>query len=237
LTAAPTALQSKVDDYEKYLFVVIHDFTKPIPTIPSRSRSTRSTPSSASNFLVTVHDNPVGDHEKVWELARADKRQLERGPAWIAVPSARRHDHRRRAPGRGSARSSSTSIETAPSSRASGDPDLAEVFRIKRTTVAMRRVVRPLRDTVGILHRRSDERISTPRTRAYLRDLGDHVIRLTELVEETREVALGVVAGFQALQASKSTGDQAVDGVLGGVPAAVIHRRLLGAKFHRLAVR
>lgn len=66
----------------------------------------------------------------------------------------------------------------------------------------MRRVMRPLRDTIGILHRRNDPRIS-PRTLLHLRDVSDHVARLADMIEETREVSVGVVANHQAFTAQK----------------------------------
>ena len=67
----------------------------------------------------------------------------------------------------------------------------------------MRRVIRPLRDTIGILHRRVDPRI-TQRTILHLRDVSDHVARLAEMIEETREVSIGVVASHQAFAAQRA---------------------------------
>ncbi len=190
-------LQSKVDDYEKYLFIVIHDFSAD-PDDPLAIQIHEVHAFVGDNYLVTVHDNPVGDHEKVWELARVDKRQLERGPAWILY---RQLDAMITAaePLVSQLRARLDAIETQVI-EGERRPDLAEVFRIKRTTVAMRRVVRPLRDTVSILHRRTDERIST-RVALHLRDVADHVGRVADMIEEIREVATSVVASHQALEA------------------------------------
>lgn len=190
-------LQSKVDDYEKYLFIVIHDFSA-VPDDPLAIQIHEVHAFVSDAYLVTVHDNPVPDHERVWQMVRSDKRQLERGPAWILY---RHLDAMITAaePLVADLRSRLDAVEDAVIEGERRVP-LAEVFRIKRTTVAMRRVVRPLRDTVGILHRRSDGKIST-RVALHLRDVADHVGRVADMIEEIREVAASVVASHQALEA------------------------------------
>lgn len=190
-------LQSKVDDYERYLFIVIHSFTA-APDDATDLQIHEVHAFIGDGYLVTVHDNPFRDHEKVWEQARNDPRQLERGPAWILY----RHIDSMidgTEPLVMSLRDQLDAIESQVI-EGEGKPDLTQVFRIKRSTVAMRRVIRPLRDTIGILHRRADDRISG-RVAIHLRDVADHVNRLAELIEELREVSMGIVASWQAVQA------------------------------------
>jgi magnesium transporter len=145
---------------------------------------------------VTVHDNPFADHEKIWNQAISDPRHLERGASWVLY----RHID---AMVEGTEplvvrlRDQLDAIESAVIEGA-GKPDLTEVFRIRRTTVAMRRVIRPLRDTLGSMQRRAEERAS--RVAHHLRDVSDHVGRLAEMVEELRDVAAGILAGYQAVQ-------------------------------------
>ncbi len=189
-------LQSKVDDYDRYLFIVIHTFTG-VTGDPTELQIHEIHAFIGEGYLVTVHDNPFADHERVWDQACRDPRHLERGPGWILYrhidamidgtePLVVRLRDR---------------LDAIESQVIEGDgkPDLTEVFRIKRSTVAMRRVIRPLRDTVGILHRRADERIST-RVALHLRDVADHVGRLAEMIEELREVSAGIVSSYQAVQ-------------------------------------
>jgi magnesium transporter len=193
---ASYGLQSKVDDYERYLFVVIHAFSAEADD-PLAIQIHEVHAFISDSYLVTVHDNPVPDHEAVWQLAKSDHRQLERGPAWILY---RHLDAMITAtePLVATLRERLDAIETHVI-EGERRPDLTEVFRIKRTTVAMRRVIRPLRDTVGILHRRNDPRIST-RVALHLRDVTDHVGRVAEMIEEIREVAGSIVFGHQALE-------------------------------------
>lgn len=189
-------IQSKVDDYERYLFVVIHSFTAS-ETDACDLQIHEVHAFVGENYLVTVHDNPFADHEKVWDQARNDPRQLERGPAWILY----RHIDAMVDGTEPLVRTLRDQLDELESQVIEGDgkPDLTKVFRIKRATVAMRRVVRPLRDTIVILQRRADER-ALARVAVHLRDVADHVNRLAEMVEELREVSNGIVGSYQAVQ-------------------------------------
>ena len=192
--------QSKIDDYDKYLFVVVIGFTAdPEDKLEIQMHELHCF--LGEGYLVTVHDNPLPAAEAVWQRAASGRQVLERGPGWIlyqqieamvdaAEPLVERITDEL------------DGIERRVIEEA-GDIDLAPVFRIKRTTVAMRRVIRPLRDTVAMLHRRTDRRIG-PRTAIHLRDVSDGVARITEMVEETREVAASVISAYQALQSAKT---------------------------------
>lgn len=197
---ATFGLQSKVDDYERYLFVVIHSFTA-APDDPLEIQIHEIHAFVGECYVITVHDNPLPSHEKVWNDALRDKTTLERGPSWVLY---RHVDSMVDAtePLVERIRDQLDELEWSSIEKA-GDVDLTKVFRIKRTSVAMRRVIRPLRDTIGILNRRNDPRISQ-RTVLHLRDVGDHVARLAEMIEETREVSNGVVASHQAFASQRA---------------------------------
>ena len=196
---ASYGLQSKLDDYGRYLFIVIHSFTAAADD-PLSLQIHEIHAFIGETFLITVHDNPLPSSERVWERARADRQALERGPSWILYQHV---DSMVEAtePLVTRIRDRLDDLETQVIEGAA--LDLPTVFAIKRTAVAMRRVMRPLRDTLGILLRRNDPRV-TPRTLLHLRDVSDHVARLSEMVEETREVAAGVVSSYQAVQAQKA---------------------------------
>ncbi len=192
--------QSKVDDYDRYLFVVIHSFTaSPDDALDIQIHEIHAF--IGDGYLVTVHDNPLPSHERVWQKAQVDATVLERGPSWVlylhvdamvaATEPLVQH-----------IRDQLDEIEWSMID-ATATFDLRTIVRMKRVAVAMRRVIRPLRDTIGILHRRTDERISQ-RTVLHLRDVTDHVARLAEMVEEIREVSNGLVSSYQAFQAQKA---------------------------------
>jgi magnesium transporter len=196
---ATFGLQSKLDDYDRYLFAVIHSFTT-APDDPLDIQIHEIHSFVAESYIITVHDNPLPSHEVVWGRAIANRSLLERGPAWIlyrhvdAMVSATEPLVLR-------IRDQLDELEETVIDRA-GAVDLSTVLRIKRVAVAMRRVIRPLRDTIGMLHRRSDPRIPQ-RTQLHFRDVAEHVARLAETIEEAREVSVGVVASHQAFAAQR----------------------------------
>lgn len=137
------------------------------------------------NYLVTVHDGPVPAVDHVWERARADHSVLSRGVDYIYYLVA------------------DSMVDTGfpiidrvsdeledIESRVLDDPrrdDFARVLEIKRTLVAMRKVLSPQRDMVSMLARRGDPRVSE-RTALYFRDVYDHLVRLTETIEANRDL-------------------------------------------------
>lgn len=192
---------SKLDEYERYLFLVVHAFTAdPEDVLGIAVHEIHAF--LGETFLITVHDNPVPAQEAVWSKAVGDRSVLARGPSWALYlaleamveatePLVERIDEEL---GR---------LELAIIEETQGaDPKRA--FRIKRTASAMRRSLRPLRDTLRILHRRGDPRMTERATR-YIRDLADVVVRLTERVEEVASAANDVQSTYQALQATKAT--------------------------------
>lgn len=196
--------QSKVDDYDKYLFIVIHAFTGD-PDDPFEIQIHEVHAFLGESYLVTVHDNPVPAQESVWARAVADPAILTRGPSWAlylaadamvaaAIPLVERLGEELDA------------IERKVIEEGTV-VDLAVVFRTKRSAVAMRRVLRPLRDTLKVLQRRDDDPRIARRSARYLRDLADQVVRLTEQVEEARDVALSTVSAYQVLQANRGNLD------------------------------
>jgi len=65
--------------------------------------------------------------------------------------------------------------------------DLQRIFELKHHLVAMRKVLSPQRDVVGLLAKRGDARISE-RTALYLRDVYDHLVRINESIEANRDL-------------------------------------------------
>ncbi len=196
---ASFGLQSKIDDYGRYLFVVVHSFTAAADD-PLGLQIHEIHAFISDNCLITVHDNPLAATERVWDRAQLDRQTLERGPAWILYQHV---DAMVEATEPLVTRIRDRLDELESQVIEEKAIELPQVFEIKRTAVAMRRVMRPLRDTLGILLRRNDPRVS-PRTMLHMRDVADHVARLSEMVEETREVAIGVVASYHAVEAQKA---------------------------------
>ncbi|MFW9847413.1 MAG: magnesium/cobalt transporter CorA [Candidatus Thorarchaeota archaeon] len=69
---------------------------------------------------------------------------------------------------------------------------LSRIYNLKRSVLAIRRGIWPLRDVVFALNR-DDSGLIRESTREYLRDLYDHVIRVTDLSETYREGITGML--------------------------------------------
>ena len=74
------------------------------------------------------------------------------------------------------------------------DEQLQRIFRLKRDLVAMRKVITPQRD---IFARAADQIIDLrglePSTRDYFRDVYDHLIRISDLIDSYRDLLTGAM--------------------------------------------
>jgi magnesium transporter len=195
--------QSRVDDYDDYLFVVSHAFTSSLRD-PLLIQIHEIHAFISESYLVTVHDNPIPAHEQVWASAVSDPSILAKGPAWPWLMSVQAMIDGSE-PMVQSLAEELDLIEREVIEEG-GDIDLSAAFRIKRSAVAMRRVLRPLRDSLrAIVEIAEDPDPRIPgRAQKYIDALCDRVVRLTESVEEAREVTNGIVSGFHAVQSTRT---------------------------------
>jgi magnesium transporter len=67
------------------------------------------------------------------------------------------------------------------------DPDIQEdTFQLKRKVVRFRRLVMPLREVIDMVQEMPE--FVTPKLRPYFRDVMDHVIRITEFLDNVRDL-------------------------------------------------
>ncbi|MBA3416426.1 MAG: magnesium/cobalt transporter CorA [Chloroflexia bacterium] len=67
-----------------------------------------------------------------------------------------------------------------------------EIFRLKKDLLAVRRVVAPERDVMNVLVRR-DAPLFTEKEATYFRDVYDHLLRITDIIDTYREVLSGAL--------------------------------------------
>jgi magnesium transporter len=195
--------QSRLDDYSDYLFAVSHAFTRATHD-PLLIQVHEIHAFIAECFLVTVHDNPIPAHEQVWTTACTQASVLAKGPSWPWLTSVQAMVDASEPLVMSLAEE--LDIMERDVIEEGADIDLSETFRIKRSAVAMRRVLRPLRDSLTLvveIAEDTDPKIPN-RAAQYITALRDRVVRLTEAVEEAREVANGIVSGYHAVQSTKT---------------------------------
>jgi magnesium transporter len=138
-----------------------------------------------TNYLVTVHTGRIPAVERLWTRGCSIQSPLERGPDFVyyLIADALVDE------GFPILDRISDEIETIedevllhPRREA-----FARIFELKRLLLHMRRVLNPQRDMIAMLARRGDARVSE-RTALYFRDIFDHLVRLSESIESSRDL-------------------------------------------------
>ena len=74
---------------------------------------------------------------------------------------------------------------------------IAEIHRIKRDLLLLRRGAWPMREVISTLQREPHECMSVD-THVYLRDLYDHVVQIIDIIETYREMAAGLAETYMS---------------------------------------
>jgi magnesium transporter len=82
-------------------------------------------------------------------------------------------------------------------------PLIHQVFQLKRLLVQLRRVMSPQRDVVGLLSRSGIAQVSD-RTTLYFRDVYDHLFRLAEQIDSTRDLLGNVMDAYLSVVANRT---------------------------------
>lgn len=192
--------RSKFDEYGDHLFIVLHTFTRATDH-PLYIQIHEVHAFLGESYLVTVHTHPVPAAEQVRRSAAADAAVLRRGPAWALY-------------GLADAMIDATfpvlealvqEVEKVEADvlRGAVRRDLGGLFAIRSTLVSIRRVMRPVRDVVGVLTRRAEPPLSD-RTALYFRDVQDHVLRVMETVDEAEHLIVNTIDAHRAALANRS---------------------------------
>lgn len=80
--------------------------------------------------------------------------------------------------------------------------ELAEVYRVRRELLVIKRSLWPSREMLSVLMHRDNEFV-TPETARYLRDTHDHVMQLVDIVETYRELISGLIEFYASSIANR----------------------------------
>lgn len=183
----------KLEEYRDHLFLVTQSFALlPEVLVPGATPLEHAGLELhelhaflGKNYLVTVHAGDIPSLEQVWTRVLENPTLLERGVDFVYYLIASRLvdanfpllDH-------------ITDELEAIEDRVLSSPaqkDLARIFELKRRLVLMRKVLSPQRDTMVMLARRGDPRVSE-RSSHYFRDVHDALVRLNESIEANRDL-------------------------------------------------
>jgi len=178
----------KLEEYDGHLFLVIQGFT---PPISPESASTDDVNLHeihiffSQRFVLTVHMNPHPGIDRLWAQLQEEPELGGRGPEFILYRICDGVVDANFPTLEGLSRTLEV-LEDEVLSNNLLDP-VPRFLSMKRSFSDMRRVLSPQREVFAQLLRRDDAFLSS-QTRLYFRDVYDHLVRLTELVEVEREL-------------------------------------------------
>lgn len=174
----------KLEEYRDHLFLVTQGFSgKGTPLEELELHELHAF--LGERYLVTVHLGTIATIDKVWRRISSDGATAERGLDFVyyLIADGIVDDN---FPIIDQIADELEELEDAVLSTPQRS-DLARIFQLKHHLVAMRKVLSPQRDVLGLLTKRGDGRINE-RTALYLRDVYDHLVRINESIESNRDL-------------------------------------------------
>lgn len=174
----------KLEEYRAHLFLVTQGFSSKGDRIEELQLQELHA-FLGERYLVTVHETPIVALEETWERLAKEPRLLGRGVdfAYYLVADGIVDDN---FPILDRIADELEELEDSVLSSPRRE-DLQRIFELKHHLVSMRKVLSPQRDVLGLLTKRGDARISE-RTAVYLRDVYDHLVRINESIEASRDL-------------------------------------------------
>jgi magnesium transporter len=187
-----SAQRPKADEYPGYLFFSFHAVDD---AAGGEVRVREIDGFLGANFLVTVHEEPSPEIEALALHCEKDPGVLARGVDHLfhTLIDAMVDTH---FPVLDAIEDRLDDAEDRIFDR--GDPGVLEdLFRVRKELMAIRRLVGPQRDLLGLLSTGDYPQFGDS-TRIYLRNAQDHLIRLTELVEAYRDLVNGAMEAYRS---------------------------------------
>jgi magnesium transporter len=191
----------KVEEYEDYLFVVLHSFFCQSTHACDAEPQELHLFLGRENYLITVHTSDIAPLETLWKRATSDMGLAARGADFLlylvsdAIVDAN-------FPILDRINDALEAIEDSVLERYDS-ADLTRIFELKRTLVLMRKVLSPERDVFAILSKRGDPRISE-KTALYFRDVYDHLVRIYEAIDTGRDLLGNSLDAYLSMASSRT---------------------------------
>jgi magnesium transporter len=176
--------RAKMEEYGDYLFIVTHGIQCHSEK-PALLTFHEVHAFLGAGYLVTVHELSIPSLTTAWKRCSGDPALLRRGAdfAYYMVADGLIDMN---FPLLDSIADDIEDLEDRVVGKAQRS-DLQHIFALKRALVQIRKVLSPQRDVFGLMSKRSGG-VVHERTTLYFRDLYDHLVRLTESVESSRDL-------------------------------------------------
>jgi magnesium transporter len=186
----------KVDDWEHYLYVVLHAVSFAPSDGPGLDTGLMSVDTleldlfAGSQYLVTYRSQEIPAVGRLWTACQRDERHLQRGVARLLYEMAEElvDDYMQ------VVEQLDEAIDHVEE-RVFSDPDpglLGQIASLRQAVVHLRRIIAPQREVLDRLARR-DYAVIDEQDRVYFRDVHDHLVRLYDVSESQRELVGGAM--------------------------------------------
>ncbi len=181
----------KVDDWGKYLYIVLHAVQFDYSDEEHEHVDTNEVDIFlGSHYVVTHHDQPIASVDRVWQSYHRDQRHMIKGSDFLAYRLADEMVADYMSPVE-EIEDAIDKIEDQVFETAT--PRMLEhIFALKRVLLRLRRIVMPQREVLNRLARGDFEVVDTE-GRAFFRDIYDHLVRLNDTNETMRDLLGGVL--------------------------------------------
>ncbi len=181
----------KIDDFDDYLFIIVHGINYNIES--DVEETTELALFLNRNYVVTSHSVPLRTVTSMFNRIQADVRPMRRGADFLAhdlidalvdniMPTIEDMDDK------------SDKLEA----EALHDPKrqtLASIMQLKRSILALARVILPQREIVNSLSR-GDYPLISDTAQIYYRNIYDHLVRIEILTQGLRDMTESVLSTY-----------------------------------------
>jgi magnesium transporter len=189
----------KVEEYQGYYFIVLYEAElQPRGQLELRELNIFL----GTNYLVTVHSQPIRNVERarqLWRQWAMDLAERKTGlPAYLLM-DAIVDDYM---PMLDAFSDLLDDLETQVFENFRPEA-LHDIFRIKKQLIFLRRAVVPLRDVFNTLLRR-EQPIFSRETMTYFQDVYDHLIRVADSIDVLREIVASTMEAYLSVSANRT---------------------------------
>jgi magnesium transporter len=181
----------KIDEFEDHLFIIVHGINYCIES--DVVETTELALFAGKNYVVTSHDVPLRSVASIMERLKVDGRPMRRGADMLAhdiidalvnniMPTIDELDDR------------CTSIESEVLEHPKKET-LGSIMQLKRSLLALNRVMSPQRETINTIAR-GDYPVIGKKALIYYRNIYDHLVRIETLTQGLRDLADSVLATY-----------------------------------------
>jgi magnesium transporter len=193
----------KVDDFGDYLFIIVHAL-RPNCTVDELDKEFATVEFNcflSQNYLVTIYrGSEMPAVQAVWDRLKRHQRMLEKGPDALCyaildqivdeyLPFLDTMD--------GEIDQLEDEIFARPQTAL-----MQRVLVLKHGIITLRRILSPQREVMNRLSRDEFPQIA-PQHRIYYRDLYDHLVRLQDLSEGTRDAIGGALEAYLSVTSNR----------------------------------